>query len=542
MSSLLEPVLSRVALTELPVLVLDCQATSSHPANGHLLEVAWSVLSADGTRAGTMPTSRLVRLPERVTVPDRARRVTGLTDDDLAAGHAPSEVFDDLAEAARTVAAANEHGLCLTVVHFSSFEERYLRALRYRSAPDAPFPFQLFCTHRLAKRLLPELPRLSLRAVAGYFGMGLPELRRASDHVSATAVVWKGCLALLGDVHGIHTLEGLARWLASSRAAPRPPRRSYPMAPEKWRRLPHEPGVYRMLRRNGDVLYVGKATSLRERVSSYFRAVTPHADHTLEMLSQACDLDVVLTGTALEAALYEAEEIQRLAPPYNKALRLRDRSLLFADGRLRSFSTAADPVHRIGPLPKLELLRAFTAVADRIEGARAGTEATGELLGCDVAALEAAFELFRARLDGSSLLAFGAREWLRRRDPEGGAAESEDEFRLELERVWDPRRRATPESALELLIEIVVRTSHLVRRAHWHRLLSRSTLRWEGRDGARRAISNRGDVSDVAAYDRLTVLTREIRRLVSEGREVVLEIPPEHRLDRTRLARVLRWI
>lgn len=538
MSSLLEPVLAHLALRELPVLLLDCQATSSHPAKGHLLEVAWSTFSADRENAAPV-TAHFVRVPEGARLSGRVRRVTGLTDDELASGSSPEEIFRDLAEAAQTVAAANERNLCLTVVHFSSFEERYLRALRYRCAPQASLPFQLFCTHRLARHLLPELPRLSLRAVAGFFGEGIPELRRAADHVSATAAVWKGCLALLEEVHGIRTLEGLAHWLASSRVGSRPLRRCYPMPAEKWRRLPRKPGIYRMLRDNGDVLYVGKATSLRQRVTSYFRAGAPHAGHTLEMLSQARDLEAVVTGSALEAALVEAEEIQRLAPPYNKALRLRDRALVFGDRRLRSFSTTPDPEHRVGPLPQPDLFRAFAAVADRIEGGTTGS--TEDLFGCDEATFDDALELARARLGGSSLLAFGAREWLRRHAEEQ-AAEDEGEFRLESQSSRGHQRRATPEVVDELLVEIVVRSSHLVRRAHWHRLLSESTLVWRGRQGELHAVSNGGKATDVAAYDRLTVLTREIRRLLCEKRELALQITPAHRLEAARLARLLRWI
>ena len=60
--------------------------------------------------------------------------------------------------------------------------------------------------------------------------------------------------------------------------------------------LSEKPGIYRMLRSNGDLLYIGKATSLKHRVNSYFRQKGSQAEHILEMLSQATDLDVTLTG------------------------------------------------------------------------------------------------------------------------------------------------------------------------------------------------------------------------------------------------------
>jgi excinuclease ABC subunit C len=86
--------------------------------------------------------------------------------------------------------------------------------------------------------------------------------------------------------------------------------------------MPDEPGVYRFLGPDGDVLYVGKAKDLRKRVTSYFRrGGTPHG-RTPEMLAQACDLEWVVTASEGEALLLEDNFIKEGRPPYN--LRLRD--------------------------------------------------------------------------------------------------------------------------------------------------------------------------------------------------------------------------
>jgi excinuclease ABC subunit C len=86
--------------------------------------------------------------------------------------------------------------------------------------------------------------------------------------------------------------------------------------------VPHDPGVYRFLGEGGEVLYVGKAKDLRKRVSSYFaRGRTPHG-RTGEMLSQARDLEWVITASESEALLLEDNFIKEARPPYN--LRLRD--------------------------------------------------------------------------------------------------------------------------------------------------------------------------------------------------------------------------
>ena len=124
------------------------------------------------------------------------------------------------------------------------------------------------------------------------------------------------------------------------------------MNPEIRRLLPARPGIYRMLRANGDLLYIGKATSLKQRVNSYFRQKGAHAEHTLEMLSQAADLRVTRTGSALEAAVLESDEIKRHSPPYNMALQTGQRKLTFCSHDLKKCAATPDSNYCIGPLPE----------------------------------------------------------------------------------------------------------------------------------------------------------------------------------------------
>jgi len=66
------------------------------------------------------------------------------------------------------------------------------------------------------------------------------------------------------------------------------------------------------------VLYVGKATNLRERVSSYLSNAAGHSDKTLDLIRHARDVRVAVLDSALEAALEEAAAIRREKPPYNR--------------------------------------------------------------------------------------------------------------------------------------------------------------------------------------------------------------------------------
>ena len=89
---------------------------------------------------------------------------------------------------------------------------------------------------------------------------------------------------------------------------------------EALRTMPTQPGVYRMLDRRGDGLYVGKARNLRSRVHSYAHPVGL-SNRLRRMIAETAAIEVVVTHTEAEALLLECNMIKRLMPRYNVLLR-----------------------------------------------------------------------------------------------------------------------------------------------------------------------------------------------------------------------------
>ena len=85
-------------------------------------------------------------------------------------------------------------------------------------------------------------------------------------------------------------------------------------------RLPYKPGVYRMFDEHGNVLYVGKAKSLKKRVSAY-TSYKRHPIRIQRMIRATHDMEFVVCGSETEALLLEASLIKRLKPRYNILLR-----------------------------------------------------------------------------------------------------------------------------------------------------------------------------------------------------------------------------
>ncbi|WP_342363577.1 excinuclease ABC subunit UvrC [Terrarubrum flagellatum] len=86
------------------------------------------------------------------------------------------------------------------------------------------------------------------------------------------------------------------------------------------RTLPNGPGVYRMFDHKGDVLYVGKARSLRKRVQQYALG-RAHTNRVARMIADTASMEFVTTQTETEALLLEANLIKQLRPRYNVLLR-----------------------------------------------------------------------------------------------------------------------------------------------------------------------------------------------------------------------------
>ncbi len=540
------------SLSQLEVLVVDCQATAAAP-HGHLLEMGWARAGATTTDAHV----RLIALPNGERIPPAVARLTGISErmaqDGVDAHVAWRELSSEAAKLPRQPAP--------TVIHFARFEQPFLRALA-----GGPPPLDIVCTHDIARRLLPDLPRRGMRALTGYFGRAVGGLRRSADHVEATAFVWRELVRLLEE-EGISTWNALHEWLAAKRDPTKRRRRVWPMPRDVRLSLPDAPGIYRMLRTSGDVLYVGKAASLRHRVNSYFRKQNGIPERTLEMLSQARGISFDVTASALEAALFEPDEIKRHRPPYNVALIVEDRALWFAPPNLSARSAHPSSQCPLGPFPSAGMLDEFAALAgpDRRALGSGRWRPDAATFDAGYARLCAAHpELSRQDLSAHErLLRLGTRLWREgRRDHD---VDSDEETRGGIT-TW------TPELVQLSLEWLALRGALARRRAIWLTRLVDSSVRWTepGVAGTRliviengevvvnanidadatapippghaRPVAARREAFTLACFDRLRVLTTELKRLVVAGAPLALRLGVAPPLAHARLASVLQWV
>jgi len=90
---------------------------------------------------------------------------------------------------------------------------------------------------------------------------------------------------------------------------------------EKLQLVPDKPGVYLFYGSEGEVIYVGKAASLKNRVRSYFRSSQNHSPKVLSMVKSVEDLEYIVTDNEVEALILEFNLIKKYRPKYNVMFR-----------------------------------------------------------------------------------------------------------------------------------------------------------------------------------------------------------------------------
>jgi DNA polymerase-3 subunit epsilon len=276
--------------------IVDLETTGTSYTTDRILEVA--IVLYDGQEVRHRY-STLVN-PQR-GIPYFISRLTGISDE--AVRHAPT-----FPEVAREIVELTEGAVF--VAHNVSFDYNFLRAA-YR---DLGFRYERprLCTVKLARRLMPGLQGYGLEKLCTHLQIPMERHHRALSDAEATTRIFS--LLLARDSQGL-----TQQW--ARRTSPeqnRPPQ----LAPERIDALPELPGVYYFIDQNGDVLYVGKANNIRQRIHSHFGMELDSPKHG-ELLARVHDLRWTLTGNELIALLHESAEIKRLLPPFNCAQKRR---------------------------------------------------------------------------------------------------------------------------------------------------------------------------------------------------------------------------
>jgi DNA polymerase III subunit epsilon len=299
------------SLDNVEFVVLDVETTGLAPGRHRVIEVGAVIVR--GSELGAR-FSKLIN-PER-RIPQFITQFTGISEYMVGRAAPVATVLPRFREFV---------GERPVVGHNVGFDLGFLNYEADRCGLSPAFAVEGVDTIALARRYLTGMRRAKLDRVAAALHVPMGTRHRALPDALVTARVFMLLLARARE-EGCETLEDFYRVLdgvapvREGMPAARPTGRMY-LNPAWRQQFPLDPGVYLMKDEYGEVIYVGKAKCLRDRLTSYYSQPLGYTRKMDGLLQSVRAIETRVLGSELEALLVESRLIKQLQPRYNVQLR-----------------------------------------------------------------------------------------------------------------------------------------------------------------------------------------------------------------------------
>lgn len=282
--------------------VVDVETTGLSPGNNKIIEIALVKI-----KSGKISRNYHSFINPGREIPYYITQFTGITNEDIY----DAPYFEDIADDIISFV-----GNSILTGHNLSFDKSFLRR-EFLSIDREDLQNQDLCTLRLARRLYPDLTSKSLGSVCRYLGVRNKNSHRALSDAQATAKILFKMLENTSENYKIKSIDELLSFQRT--AHQKPAIKIKKSLVDDVLSLPNAPGVYYFLNSKGNIIYIGKAKSLRERLRSYFSSASPRK--AKKIIQQASHLKLQITNSELTALLLEAELIKQINPQHNFQLK-----------------------------------------------------------------------------------------------------------------------------------------------------------------------------------------------------------------------------
>jgi DNA polymerase-3 subunit epsilon len=294
--------LSIIPVDKAEFCVIDIETTGLSASYNNIIEIG--IIKVSGLKI-TDSYQSLVN-PQR-EVPYYITQLTGITSDDVY--NAP--FFEDIANEVADFISGH-----IIVGHNLSFDKSFLRKEFEACGKDVLSNHDV-CTLKMARRLYPMLKSKSLGSVCRHLGVNNMSAHRALGDAKVTARILIKMISELKENYGVHFADELIKFQKLEKKDLKVKVKQ--SLSDDLAALPHAPGIYYFLNSKNEIIYIGKAKSLRDRVKSYFSSVAP--SKAKKIIKQASRLKIQITNSELTALLNEAELIKIINPKHNTMLK-----------------------------------------------------------------------------------------------------------------------------------------------------------------------------------------------------------------------------
>jgi DNA polymerase-3 subunit epsilon len=290
-------------LREAEFSVLDVETTGLSARNNRVIEIG--IVKVKNLKVVDKYTTLI---NPGCDIPYFITQFTGISNGDVV--HSPS--FNDTVEKIEEFI-----GNSIISGHNLSFDEGFLRYEFIRNGFE-PLSNLNVCTLKLSRKVFPALKSKSLASVTAHLGIKNRDSHRALSDAEATAQLLIKLIKILSKEKGIKTLQQLIEYESSLVSANLNLKLPKEMSDSLYS-LPDAPGVYYFLNKKNEIIYIGKAKSLKDRVRSYFASTA--IGKTKRIVRQAAKIKTEITNSELTALLLEAESIKLINPKHNSQLK-----------------------------------------------------------------------------------------------------------------------------------------------------------------------------------------------------------------------------
>lgn len=299
-------------LSDTTFIVCDVETTGLSPVHNRITEIALIKMKYDEI----IDTYTTLLNPGQ-HIPAGITHLTGITNED---------VFDkpSFAEASEEIMNFIRDGGSDEVIftgHNAGFDYSFIRESFARLDEPLNFEFKSLCTCKLARRILRKLRSKSLANVAAHFGITQKRKHRAYDDTLTTAKILIEFLEILEDEYEFETIEEVIRFQNTKIFTAENKPAALKRVNIELKDIPQDPGVYFMKSSSGENIYIGKAKSLRDRLSSYFRHNENLSFKIKKMLANVRSLEWTITDSELSALILESKMIKKHKPRFNTAIK-----------------------------------------------------------------------------------------------------------------------------------------------------------------------------------------------------------------------------
>ncbi|MBK7629489.1 MAG: GIY-YIG nuclease family protein [Ignavibacteriales bacterium] len=240
-------------------------------------------------------------------IPPFITSLTGISNDDIIGAPIFSEIVDEIISFTDNT---------ILTAHNFSFDSSFLNTEFMISGREF-INENSCCTLKIARKIYPTLKSKSLSSVAQSLNLKNTNAHRALGDAEITAKV---LIKMIKDLQKSDSIKTVGELLSYQMGLNESPLLNIKKElQEDYRALPNAPGIYYFTNKKDEIIYVGKAKSIRDRVKTYFSTSAPRKAQ--KIVKQAARLRHIITNSELTALLTEAETIKILEPKHNAQLK-----------------------------------------------------------------------------------------------------------------------------------------------------------------------------------------------------------------------------